>query len=163
MSKLFRASMPACFASSDPLPHAAESAVDCSLHRPMASTKVITRWSQMAQSRPMVPTIETAAEGAAAGPHGSAQVVSFYEGRRLGRPWPQPRRCRPPLDPLSSLEVLGSCRTGLSIPTDGLVDERAAGRADHGQGAAKLVCSFWCMWCILTYFCTCRICVYGRH
>jgi hypothetical protein len=99
MSMLARASLPACFAFLTLSYTLLRVLLTARVHRPMASTKVFARWSRAAQSQPMVPATETAAEGAAAGPHGSAQVVSFYEGRRLGRPWPQPRRCRPPLGP----------------------------------------------------------------
>ena len=86
MSMLARASLPACFAFLTLSYTLLRVLLTARVHRPMASTKVFARWSKTAQSRPMVPDIEAAAEDAAAGHHSSAHEVSFDDGRRVGRP-----------------------------------------------------------------------------
>ena len=117
----------------------------------------------MAQTFPMVTSTEAAVKDAAGGGHGAAQDGRAYEGCRVGRPQPQPDESRPPLGLRSCLEAQRRRRGGLSIPTDGLVDERTAGRAEEGQGAATLAYSFRLMWRILTYFYTCRMYVCSIH
>ena len=157
MSMLARASLPACFAFLTLSYTLLRVLLTARVHRPMASTKVFARWFRTAQSRPMVPAIEAAAEDAAAGHHRSAQDIPFDDGRRVGRPWPPPGGSRPLLGTRSCPEALERCRAALPIPTDGLVDRRTAGRSEHGQGAAKLACSFLFCMRIGTYVCTCRI------
>ena len=100
----------------------------------------------MAQALPMVAGIEAAVEDAAGGGCGSAQDGCVDEGRRVGRPQPQPDRCRPPLGPRSCPEALGSCSGRLSTPTDELVDGRRAGRAAVSLGVAAIACTFVRMW-----------------
>ena len=117
----------------------------------------------MAQTFPMVTSTEAAVKDAAGGGHGAAQDGRAYEGCRVGRPQPQPDESRPPLGLRSCSEAQRRRRGGLSIPTDGLVDERTAGRAEEGQGAATLAYSFRLMWRILTYFYTCRMYVCSIH
>jgi hypothetical protein len=94
----------------------------------------------------MVAGIEAAVEDAAGGGCGSAQDGRVDEGRRVGRPQLQPVGSRPPLGPRSCPEALGSCSGRLSIPTDGVVDGRRAGRASVSQGAATIACTFMRMW-----------------
>ena len=67
---------------------------------------------------------------------GDAQDGPIDEGRRVGRPQQQPRGFRPLLGPRSCSEALERHRAGLTTPTDGPVDERAARRADEALGAA---------------------------
>ena len=55
-----RRSLPARFAFPDPLPHASDSPVDCSLHRSVSTAKDATYHSKTAQTSPMVAGAETA-------------------------------------------------------------------------------------------------------
>ena len=55
-----RRSLPARFALPDPLPHASDSPVDCSLHRSVSTAKDATYHSKTAQTSPMVAGAETA-------------------------------------------------------------------------------------------------------
>jgi hypothetical protein len=66
-------SLHACVAFLNPLSGAADSAVDCSLHRPMAWATCLARWAKMAQSRPIVAATEAAAGDAAGGGCGGVQ------------------------------------------------------------------------------------------
>ena len=142
MSALAVPSWPAPFAFPDPFSHAAESAVDCSLHRPAASANGGGRWAEMAQTHPMVAGSEAAVEDAAAGGSGAAQRGRFDEGGRVGRPQPQPDRSRPPLGLRSCSEVQRRLRAGLTVRTDGLADGRTVGRAEEAQEAASLAYFF---------------------
>ena len=135
-------SLPACVALPDLLSDAADSAANCSLHRPMAWANSRARWAKMAQINPMVAGIEAAVEDAAGGGCGSAQDGRVDEGRRVGRPQMQPVGSRPPLGPRSCPEALGSCSGRLFTPTDGVVDGRRADRAAVSQGAATIAYSF---------------------
>ena len=65
-------SLPARFASPDPLPHASDSPVDCSLHRSMSMAKDVTYDAKTAQTSPMVAGAEAAAADAQAGGYGGA-------------------------------------------------------------------------------------------
>lgn len=47
-------SLPACVPSPDPLPNAAESASDCSLHRRVSSSNGVFFWAKAADIPPMV-------------------------------------------------------------------------------------------------------------
>ena len=105
MSMLARASLPACFAFLTLSYTLLRVLLTARVHRPMASTKVFSRWSKTAQSRPMVPVIEAAAEDAAAGHHSRAQDVSFDDGRRVGWPPPLLGGSRTLLGPRSCLEA----------------------------------------------------------
>ena len=60
-------SLPACVASPDPLPNAAERAPDCSLHRRVSSINGAIRRAKTAGSPPAVTDSELAGGGAAAG------------------------------------------------------------------------------------------------
>ena len=80
MSKLFRASMPACFASSDPLTHATESAAHCYLHRRVSMAKGAACCSKKAQTSPTIATTEAAPGAAAVGGHGDVLGASIDEG-----------------------------------------------------------------------------------
>ncbi len=55
-----RRSLPARFALPDPLPHASDSPVDCSLHRSMSTADFATYRSKNAQTSPLVADTETA-------------------------------------------------------------------------------------------------------
>ena len=85
MSMLARASLPACFAFLTLSYTLLRVLLTARVHRPMASTKVFARWFRTAQSRPMVPAIEAAAEDAAAGHHSSAQEAGICQCCRVGR------------------------------------------------------------------------------
>ena len=92
-------SLPRRFAFPDPLPHAAESPADCSLHRPAASANGGVCCSKKAQILPMVAGSEAAAEDAAVGGAGDAQGGALDEGRPRGRPWPPMGQSHPPPAP----------------------------------------------------------------
>ena len=92
-------SLPRRFAFPDPLPHAAESSADCSLHRPSASANGGACCSKMAQIIPMVAGSEAAAKEAAVGGACGAQGGPVDEGRPRGRPWPRPGQSQPPPAP----------------------------------------------------------------
>ena len=70
-----------------------------------------------------------------------AQDGRVAEGRRVGRPQPQPDRSRPLLGPRSCPEAQGGCKDRLSTSMNGVVDEM---RAPEAQGAATVACSFTC-------------------
>ena len=116
------------------------------LYRSIATANDAVYPPETAQTSPIIATTEAKAKIAAAGGLGSAQDGPIDEGRRVGRPQPQPRRLRPLLGPRSCPEALERCRVALSIPTDGMVDRRTAERAEEAQGAAMLAYSFRPMW-----------------
>ena len=157
MSMLARASLPACFAFLTLSYTLLRVLLTARVHRPMASTKVFATWSKAAQSQPMVPDTDATAKDAAAGGSGDVQGGRLDEGRRVGQPPPPLDRSRQVLGPRSCPEALERCRAALPIPTDGIVDGMAAGRAEEAQGAATFAYSFLCLMRIGTYFCTCRI------
>ena len=70
-----------------------------------------------------------------------AQDGRAAEGRRVGRPQPQPDRSRPLLGPRSCPEAQGGCKDRLSTSMNGVVDEM---RAPEAQRAATVACSFTC-------------------
>ena len=163
MSTPARASLPARFASPDLVPHADQSAADCSLHRRLSVANNALYSPKTAQTLPTITATEAAAKGAALGGAGGSQGGPVDEGCRAARPQPPPDRSRPPLGPRSCPDAQGRGRAGLSAPTGGLVDGRAAGRAEEAQGAAMLAYSFMRLMRIGTYFCTCRMYVYSIH
>ena len=75
-------------------------------------------------------------------PHGGDQDHQIDEGRRVGRPQPQPGGSRPLLGPRSCPEAQGRHRVALYIPTDSMTDGRTADRSEESQGAASLAYSF---------------------
>ena len=85
MAILARASLPARFAFPDPLPHAAERAADCSLHRRISVAKGEIWSPKNAQPSPFIATTENVAEDAASGGAGGAQHGPIDEGRRGAR------------------------------------------------------------------------------
>ena len=89
-------SLPARFASPDPLPRSSVCPVDCSLHRSMSMAEFITYGSKTAQTSPMVVGTEAAAADAPAGGCGGAQRGPIDEGCPAGRPKPPLGGCRPP-------------------------------------------------------------------
>ena len=91
MAMLARASLPARFAFPDPLPHAAESAADCSLHRRISVAKGAVCSPKNAQPSPFIVTTENAAEDAAPCGAGDAKHGPIDEGRRGAR-LQRPRR-----------------------------------------------------------------------
>ena len=96
MSMLARASLPACFAFLTLSYTLLRALSTARVYRPMASTKVFTRWSKAAQSKPMVSDIDAAAKDAAAGHHSRAQEARLvsaaaWVGRR--RCWADLERC----------------------------------------------------------------------
>ena len=72
MSTSARRSLPARFASPDPLSHASDSPVDCSLHRSMSMAKDTTYGYKMAQTSATVAGAKAAAADAQAGGCGDA-------------------------------------------------------------------------------------------
>ena len=82
--------LPARFAFPDPLPHASDSPVDCSLHRLMSTAKDATYHSKTAQTWPRIAGTEAAAAGAQAGGYGGVQRGPIDKGCRGGQPQPPP-------------------------------------------------------------------------
>ena len=139
MSTSARRSLPARFASPDPLPHASDSPVDCSLHRSMSTAEFATYRSKMVQIPPMVAGAEATAADAPAGGCGGAKGGPIDEGRRAGRPQPPPGGCQPPPGHRGRREAQGRRRAGLPAPTGGVGGESRAGRAAGDEGAATSV------------------------
>ena len=94
-------SLPRRFAFPDPLPHTAESAADCSLHRPLSIANDAVFSAKTAQASPIIITTEAgpAVKDAALGGAGGAQDGPVDEGRPRGRPWPRPGQSQPPPAP----------------------------------------------------------------
>ena len=90
MSMFASPSLPAGFASPDPLPHVSESAVDCSLHRSMSTAEFATYCSKTVQTSPTVAGTEAAAADTPAGGCGGANRGPIDEGCCQGR---APPRC----------------------------------------------------------------------
>ena len=78
------------------------------------------------QARMWCATRSTAATTAKHRHYQMRQDGRVAEGRRVGRPQPQPDRSRPLLGPRSCPEAQGGCRDRFSTPTDGVVDEMRA-------------------------------------
>ena len=70
MSTSARRSLPASSAFPDLLLHASNSAVDCSLHRPMSTAELVTYRSKTAHTSPMGAGIEAVAADAPGGGYG---------------------------------------------------------------------------------------------
>ena len=83
-------SLPARFASPDPLLCSSVCPVDCSLHRSMSTTKDATYHSKTAQTWPRIAGTEAAAAGAQAGGYGGVQRGPIDKGCRGGQPQPPP-------------------------------------------------------------------------
>ena len=98
-------SLPARFASPDPLPRSSVCPVDCSLHRSMSMTEFMTYGSKTAQTSPMVVGTEVSAADAPAGGCGGAQRGPIDEGCRVGWPPPPPGGSQPPPDHCGRREV----------------------------------------------------------
>ena len=78
------------------------------------------------QARMWCATRSTAATTAKHRHYQMRQDGRVAEGRRVGRPQPQPDRSQPLLGPRRCPEAQGGCRDRLSTPTDGVVDEMRA-------------------------------------
>ena len=89
-------SLPARFASPDPLSQASDSPVHCALHRSMSTAKDATYGYKMVQTPPMIASAEAAAADAPAGGCGGAKCGPIDECRRAGRPQPPPGGYQPP-------------------------------------------------------------------
>ena len=90
-------SLPARFASPDPLSQASDSPVHCALHRSMSTAKDATYGYKMVQTPPMIASAEAAAADAPAGGCGGAKGGPMDEGCRAGRLQPPPGGYQPPL------------------------------------------------------------------
>ena len=93
---------------------------------------------EIAETSPIIATIEAAAEDAASGGAGDAQRGQIDEGCRRARPPPPLGGLRPPLGLRDRREAQGRRRAGLPAHTGGPDGRRTAGRAaEDAEDAAS--------------------------